>query len=627
MKKRLLPILFASTLMMVGCGPKQNVPTVESLTITNKTELGAIWCVGDDDRAITVASSPVLEYEKEFKPAGHLRFEVEDSTIIEYAGVGNMIKAIKAGKTKVWATYYGVRYDSLEITVSSNRPEPQAKNATLSEIYSEATGKSSGLDTATQKYGSTLIVDEISYDAKGFMKVHDATRSTPVQLYESSKNMTFTWVTPGKYSYTNPKDFQQTPELMNLEPGDSITGEFIAFCYGGQVSGFELIGKITSVQKASRPTATSIAIKNKTEIAAYENESTQLEAEVGPTGASILVDWSVTNGTGKASINHLGLLVANKAGTVTVTAKARGVTGVQDSVEITIGANRDRGFVSEPVVGQSYKMSFIKNGAHYFYTGGIQSSYYGESSKDYSQAQDITFEDGGNGKYKISHTFDGAKKYLGVYDDGSHINFKWDLNADGTFVDGKATKTGGNVWSWNEEYHTLTMTLTQDKSSGALTRDYFFCTDTDNSSNSFRAIEVEGNLGGTRYVAVHFHSAEPEKEAAEEVTVAQALAIIAALADNGTTPKEYAVTGFVVKKYEWSTQYSNGDFVIADSASETDTSKQLTVMRVKDKTLFDSLVEGTTRVKVTGNLIKYVSSGKTTPETSANPTVTVIPAN
>ena len=611
---------------MVGCGPKQDVPKLESLTITNKSELNAIWCVGDDDRAITVASSPVLEYEKEFKPAGHLRFEVENSTIIEYAGVGNMIKAKAAGKTKVWATYYGVRYDSIEIEVSSNRPEPQAKNASLNEIYSEATSKSSGLDNPTQKYGATLVIDEISYDAKGFMKVHDSTRTTPVQLYESSKNMTFTWVTPGKYSYTNPKDFQQTPELMNLEPGDSITGEFIAFCYGGQVSGFELIGKITSVQKATRPAATSITIKNKSEIEVFENESAQLEAEVGPEGSSILVDWSVTNGTGKASINHLGLLVANKAGTITVTAKPRGVTDVSDSVEITIGANRDKGYVSEPVAGQAYKMSFIKNGVHYFYTGEIQSNYYGKSDTDYSKATDVTFEDAGSGKFKISHTFDGAKKYLGVYEGGGHVNFKWDLNADGTFVDGSKTKTAGNVWSWNAEYHTLIVTHTPD-STGATPKDYFFCTDTDNSSNSFRAIEVEGNLGGTKYVAVHFHSEEPEKPAAEEITVAKALEIIAALADGATSTKQYAVVGYVTKKYEWNSTYNNADFKIADSKTESDVTKTLTVLRVTGKDLFDSLTEGTTKVKVTCNLVKFKNnSGTIVPETNANPDYVIVNA-
>lgn len=618
MKKRLLPILFASVLMLAGCQPAQdNVPTLNSLNITNKEELGAVWCVGDDDRYVEVVSDPVLNYTTEFTPKGKLRLESSDNDVISYDGVGNALSAKKAGKATISVTYYGKKYDSVELTVSANRPEPQAKSATLREIYQEATTKSSNLDHPTQKYLATFTIDSLEYDPKGFMMVYDNTRNqeSAVQLYESSKNMEFNWVSPGKYEYTNPKDFDKDEQLMNLEPGDTVTGEFIAFCYGAKVSGFELIGKITSVAKADRPAATSIAIQNKDAIEAYEFESGKLEAVVGPEGASALVDWEVTNGTGKAAIDNKGNIAYSQAGTVTVTATARG-TSISDSVVITIKECRDKGFVGAPVAGGTYKMSFLKNDAHYYYTGEVQSNYYGKSSKKYSEATDVTVEaiDGG---FALSHTFEGNKRYLGSHEGGGHINFKWDL-------------TEPKKLTWDDEYHTFIIHDVPDGETAE--KEYFFCTDTTNSSNSFRAIEVEGNLGGTRYVPIHLHSEEPdsEEEQLEEINVTRALEIIAALGDNETTTKEYIVTGFVVYKgnaWDDSSKYKNANFAIADDKNETDRSKELTVFRYANKEIFDSLVKNETKVKVTCTLTKYVKDSNVTPETNENPTVVVIPAN
>lgn len=60
----------------------------------------------------------------------------------------------------------------------------------------------------------------------------------------------------------------------------------------------------------------------------------------------------------------------------------------------------------------------------------------------------------------------------------------------------------------------------------------------------------------------------------EEVTVAQALTVGAALADNGATEKQYKITGYVsainVKSGDaWSDQYKNQSFWVADDATST----------------------------------------------------------
>jgi len=63
----------------------------------------------------------------------------------------------------------------------------------------------------------------------------------------------------------------------------------------------------------------------------------QLFAEVLPLNATLQgVFWSVTNGTGSATINSQGLLTAVLDGTVTVTATAKDGSGISASMEVTI---------------------------------------------------------------------------------------------------------------------------------------------------------------------------------------------------------------------------------------------------------------------------------------------------
>jgi len=63
----------------------------------------------------------------------------------------------------------------------------------------------------------------------------------------------------------------------------------------------------------------------------------QMFATISPTNASdTTIQWSVINGTGKASITPGGLLQADSNGTVTVVAMANDGTGVTDSLQVTI---------------------------------------------------------------------------------------------------------------------------------------------------------------------------------------------------------------------------------------------------------------------------------------------------
>ncbi|MCK4854284.1 MAG: Ig-like domain-containing protein, partial [Bacteroidales bacterium] len=68
-----------------------------------------------------------------------------------------------------------------------------------------------------------------------------------------------------------------------------------------------------------------------------DNGTLQISASISPADATdSTVTWTVTNGTGKASISQTGLLQAFDNGTVTVLATANDNSGISDSIQITL---------------------------------------------------------------------------------------------------------------------------------------------------------------------------------------------------------------------------------------------------------------------------------------------------
>lgn len=96
-------------------------------------------------------------------------------------------------------------------------------------------------------------------------------------------------------------------------------------------------------------------------------------------------------------------------------------------------------------------------------------------------------------------------------------------------------------------------------------------------------------------------------------TVANALTVIAALADSGVTYDYYAVQGVVVEVTgAYSEKYGNITFTMGDAATDTNL---LTVFRASvTADLAEKIVAGA-RLTVTATLQKYVKDGVVTPET------------
>ena len=84
-------------------------------------------------------------------------------------------------------------------------------------------------------------------------------------------------------------------------------------------------------------TGITVAGAGGTSIITTDGGQLQLTATVTPTNATNkTVTWSITNGTGQATINTTGLVTAVSSGTVTAVATASDGSGVQGSLVITI---------------------------------------------------------------------------------------------------------------------------------------------------------------------------------------------------------------------------------------------------------------------------------------------------
>ncbi|OFY21019.1 MAG: hypothetical protein A2W98_01620 [Bacteroidetes bacterium GWF2_33_38] len=115
----------------------------------------------------------------------------------------------------------------------------------------------------------------------------------------------------------------------------------------------------------------------------------QMSAEILPVDATdATFTWSVTNGTGTATISSTGLLTAATDGVVTVVATANDGSGVTGSLDVTLSNQvipvttiYDIQYTTasagdSPLVGQLVTVTGIVTGLHYNYAGGTYRGYF-----------------------------------------------------------------------------------------------------------------------------------------------------------------------------------------------------------------------------------------------------------
>ena len=132
---------------------------------------------------------------------------------------------------------------------------------------------------------------------------------------------------------------------------------------------------------------------------------------------------------------------------------------------------------------------------------------------------------------------------------------------------------------------------------------------------------VENGFNLTKDDVKVIEAGQPWAIPATKATVAEALAVINGLEDGKTTDTVYEIEGYIVKvTTAWSAQYSNITFTLGATADAADDAV-ITVFRAKAATGTDgSALKAGDKVKVVGQLQKYVKDTVVTPELTAGET-------
>ena len=141
MKTRLFPIFAASVMAVVGlagCKPAAK-DELKSLKITNKEALTAEWVVGQDDREVEYESDPVVP-ATEF--GNKLKLTSSDATVVYTAG--SMLVAVGEGTATVELKYNNKTYDSVEIEIKDELPEPAHWTGTIADAVKDLTPSNAG---------------------------------------------------------------------------------------------------------------------------------------------------------------------------------------------------------------------------------------------------------------------------------------------------------------------------------------------------------------------------------------------------------------------------------------------------------------------------------------------------
>lgn len=131
MNKKILPILIAAGMLVLsGCGEGGlGYDDLESLAISNKTEIQAAWQVGETERTLTFATEPEINVTNEINN-GHL--VVTSSDVAVASVVGRVIMALSAGTATISVSYAEHVWDTVDVTITA-RPTNKDKFGTVHE--------------------------------------------------------------------------------------------------------------------------------------------------------------------------------------------------------------------------------------------------------------------------------------------------------------------------------------------------------------------------------------------------------------------------------------------------------------------------------------------------------------
>ena len=176
------------------------------------------------------------------------------------------------------------------------------------------------------KFATNVVDDTIWSNNKGCFSMRKVGSTVPITVSRIDSTINFA---ERNYIFIEPKEALSSGSYTIQIDGGLKSKNGVS--NGSQQS-------VSFSVASSTVEVTSIMVKGKDNASTVANGKTlQMNATVLPGNASDpSVTWSVASGTGAATISSSGLLTGTKAGTVTVTAKAKDGSGVKGSKAITV---------------------------------------------------------------------------------------------------------------------------------------------------------------------------------------------------------------------------------------------------------------------------------------------------
>ena len=608
--KSLLPILLLAAFTLGACTPsgqsskdesKASEPAVSSevqpttsedtteygVAIANKEALQAEWFVGDDrdvDVTLTPEINPLTELNK------NLTVTSSNPEAVFVSGLG--LNAVGVGSATITVTYHG-KTDSVDVTIVSN--DPRVRYGTTHE----------GTETDPFTNEDAILVAEATGTSATSSKFYvqgvvDGFKEAP----SNYGNVSF-YFAPAQ---AGGKKFLAY-RLKLGKDGDNVTDEHI--WVGGTATIYvSIVNYQSNTPESSAGWLVTCTGEKQTVQNHVVNVAEAIEAckALGANGSS----------DGKDTYEITGYIVA-VSGADFFLSDTKGATEKNSATQFQVyaynGDNKD-----ECTVNAKVKVECTIK----YYKSTSSDAYAYETST----ISKVTILEAGDAAPEIeTKTIAQAIELINGLQDNETTAGKYEI--EGYIV--------AVTSAWNASYKNISYTLgaTADATENLLTV-FRSGAETGTDGSALKAgdkVKVVGNLqkyvkdGATTPEVTNskttlLEAAAGDTPTVEKKTVAEALAIINALEDGKTTTEQYEIEGYIVAVTSaWNASYKNVSFTLGAAADTTDV---ITVFRSGAAEGTDgSALKAGDKVKVVGNLQKYVKDGAMTPELTSGSTTLV----
>ncbi len=618
MKKSFIPLAAFALLALVSCSnntPSSNsgvtpssssisAEVVNSVTITNKSELTADWHLDQSDRTLSVTVDPSGNV-KQLVADGKITVTSSNTAVIAISGITLQAKSV--GSATITVTY-GDKSDSVDLTILAER-------------------------SAIELYGTVHAgTEDDPLDNADALKVATVTGTTATEKYfyvggvvEAYKDAPSSY---GNVSYYLKKGENDTASFMIYQAKLDDTKFTSATVTDDDIwVGAEVVAKVkiinfkgTVPETNSGGTIVSIKGTKPTRTITESNVADALSA-TKKLGVNRCSDYKYTVTGYITSTDSYGFYLSDTKGEVEASrenffAATSAYKKVDDSASI----------LEKCTVNAKVKLT----GYLCYYVSTSNSETYNYELHPVSVIEIVEEGDAKKAAEEIS-VADALNK-INALEDGEQTDVEYAVTGYVSSV----------KYTYKDSYKNMSFYLGADASASEKESIYVYNTGVAEGTDPSKIVKgakvkvtaylqkYAKTTDGTTTITPEALSGTTtllEEAPTEEITVAKGIELANALGDNKTSDMQYAITGYVVEVTEaYNDTYKNMTFTIGDTATAAD-GATITVYRTKmaEGTDHSKIVKGV-KVKVTANLNKNVYNGTTTLQAKSGTTAIVADA-